>query len=492
MIDPTETELKKAKAVVAKYRKDPTLFFRKMWPGDIVWSKMEEICKSVIDNKRTYVRACHSSSKTHTAAKIAIWWICCWRPSLVITTAPTARQVEKLLWGEIRGKYNGAEVALGGKMMPSSPEWKISDDHYAIGFTTKPEATVEEAQKIQGFHTKSGRVLVIVDEASAVADTVHLSINSLLTSDNSRLLEIGNPLRIAGEFYNAFKTRTSGLIHISGQDCLTLGKGVPGLITQGFIDEEKARFDAGNNPMYEPRCLGEFPTVSVDNTIIKLKDLEAALTGDFVVEPPYKIDFFSIDWAIGGASETVIQHWHNGNQSDQLIFNCADPDDSIGRVVVWIRGKQTGRDIWADDCGIGKVLNPLLSKALGNEYKVHLLNSNGGGDETYYNLRAQMWFNAQTELHRGGNIKIMPDAQIKEQLLMPYYFRNRTGKILVASKEDLIKDFGRSPDRGDCTVYGIWGYTQMSKKLKPPPMKPAWVFAQDEPAGEAVLEIREH
>ena len=48
------------------------------------------------------VKACHNSSKTFLAAESLLWWITHFRDGIVVSTAPSDRQVEKLLWGEVR------------------------------------------------------------------------------------------------------------------------------------------------------------------------------------------------------------------------------------------------------------------------------------------------------------------------------------------------------------------------------------------------------
>ena len=59
-------------------------------------------CEAVRDHPQVTVRSGHGVGKTFVAACAALWWVYSFRPSLVLTTAPTARQVEGLLWGEIR------------------------------------------------------------------------------------------------------------------------------------------------------------------------------------------------------------------------------------------------------------------------------------------------------------------------------------------------------------------------------------------------------
>src|SRR5262245_58628108 len=78
------------------------------------WSKQREILNTVIRNPRTSVRSAHDTGKSFTAANLCSFWLDV-QPigsAFVVTTAPTAPQVEAILWREIgrchtKGNLNG-------------------------------------------------------------------------------------------------------------------------------------------------------------------------------------------------------------------------------------------------------------------------------------------------------------------------------------------------------------------------------------------------
>ena len=87
----------------AKYAADPVGFVTEGL-GEGVWSKQVQILRSVRDNKRTAVPACHAPGKSHIAARAIAWWISV-HPAekvRVVTTATTFRQVRGILWPHIR------------------------------------------------------------------------------------------------------------------------------------------------------------------------------------------------------------------------------------------------------------------------------------------------------------------------------------------------------------------------------------------------------
>ena len=69
--------------------------------GVTPWFEQRHILKALSKHNRVAVRSCNRSGKTFTVALATIWWLMAHDEAIVITTAPTERQVEQLLWREI-------------------------------------------------------------------------------------------------------------------------------------------------------------------------------------------------------------------------------------------------------------------------------------------------------------------------------------------------------------------------------------------------------
>src|SRR5205823_5893976 len=80
---------------------DPSMFAQ-FWLNRDLWAKQGEILQSVAKFPRTAVKACHASGKTFTAAAAVLWWLAHRPNGIVVTTAPTWGQVERVIWAEIR------------------------------------------------------------------------------------------------------------------------------------------------------------------------------------------------------------------------------------------------------------------------------------------------------------------------------------------------------------------------------------------------------
>jgi hypothetical protein len=96
MHSPLQTEkngTSNASSLVGEAKRDPITFARVIL-GQNPWRVQRDILTSAAINPLTAVKSCHSSGKTYNAAAVALWALARWRESLVITTAPTFRQVK--------------------------------------------------------------------------------------------------------------------------------------------------------------------------------------------------------------------------------------------------------------------------------------------------------------------------------------------------------------------------------------------------------------
>lgn len=202
---------------------DPDYFVRHLL-GDTLWDKQKDIAKSVRENAVTTVRSCHGIGKSYTAARLALWYLLAYDDSIVVTTAPTFRQVEQIIWREMRSAYKRAKIPLPGKILKTRLE--VSEEWYAIGLSS------DDSDKIQGFHPKSGHIFVVVDEAAGVDEDTYVAVESILSSMFARALFIGNPTNLAGTFYKSHhQDPTANKIHVSCFD-------TPNFTNNGINDME--------------------------------------------------------------------------------------------------------------------------------------------------------------------------------------------------------------------------------------------------------------
>src|SRR5229473_2012925 len=88
-----------------KLAEDP-VYFAEVMLGAQLWSRQEEILRSVATHARTAVAACHASGKTFVTALLVLWWLAIHKQAIAVTTAPTWTQVQRLIWGEVHAAVN--------------------------------------------------------------------------------------------------------------------------------------------------------------------------------------------------------------------------------------------------------------------------------------------------------------------------------------------------------------------------------------------------
>ncbi|NPV44817.1 MAG: AAA family ATPase [Firmicutes bacterium] len=443
-----------AKMVLDRARQDPVFFVRQVLGGD-PWEKQEEILEAVRDHKRVAVRACHGVGKTKVAAWVALWFLYTHPNSKVITTAPTWHQVENLLWREIHAAHAASRIPLGGKVLQTQIE--LGKQWFALGLSTdKPE-------RFQGFHAE--HILLIVDEASGVEQYIFDAAEGFLTSTGAKLLLIGNPTQLSGEFYNAFRSPLYHKIHISAFDSpnLKAGKIVrPYLVTPEWVEDKRLKWGE-TSPMWYSRVLGEFPEQG-DDTLIPLAWIEAAQQRWFAEQDGGPIEL-GVDVARYGSDSTVIVVRKGNKASIVAQIYGQDTMEVTGRVIDALR--QTGASVAkVDEIGIGAGVVDRLKE---QRYPVQGMNTSEAAydKERFANKRAE-WYWGLRERFQSGDVAIPLDDELASQLASLKYKFDSRGRIQIESKEELRKRGLPSPDKADALMlaFASTGLKTVDEKVR--------------------------
>jgi hypothetical protein len=177
--------------------------------GETLEPYMEEVCDLIDQGKnKIAISACHAVGKTHGLSCITDALMTINKEIKIITTAPTFRQVELLLWKEIKSRYSSKPADWQfGKL--TTVRWDIDSETFAVGFSPSKEAGVGTGQSkqspFQGFHAKNLTV-VIFDEATGVPPQIWKEAEGLLTTSRTLWICIGNPTARNTDFYKCFQS----------------------------------------------------------------------------------------------------------------------------------------------------------------------------------------------------------------------------------------------------------------------------------------------
>jgi len=387
------------------------------------WEKQRQILASIRDHRRVAVRSCHHSGKTFIAAAVVHWFCRNFQPALVITTAPTDRQVRKQLWHEI-GQHH-RRSGLPGTL--NTLELLVSDNQRAYGFSTN------EPDRFQGWHEEN--ILVIADEASGIPEEIYEAVEGTLTSANSRLLLIGNPTFPGGTFYNAFRSPLYEKFHISAFD-------VPDhLLSPGWKEERRIEWGE-ESPVYQVRVLGEFPDQAED-ALIAMRWVTAAMERELPDEGTTEM---GVDVARYGGDESGYYVRRGSRVIDAAFWRGTDTGGTVGRVGAAYRTHRV--DVCkVDEIGIGAGVLDRLREEGFNAVGVNVGES-AWDSEHYANRRAEIFFALQDRF-KTGDISLPDDSTLLAQLTSLKFTYTPKGQLKIESKEDMRKRGLPSPDRAD-------------------------------------------
>lgn len=430
------------RTLMEKYRSDPIEFFKLAWPDIYIWDKLEEVAFALAQNRRVIVPSGHGVGKTWIAARLALWFLTCFFPSKVITTAPTWPQVEMLLWSEIKSAYHSSNIPLGGRVL--STDLKISDDWFATGFSTRGKAAEREfgTPKFQGYHSEN--ILILLDEAPGVEHEIWLSVESLIVGVNNKILGIGNPTSPSGDFYNACKSPLWKKIKISSFDHPNVREDrviVPGAVTRQWIEERRQEWVEGS-PLWQAKILGEFPSEGTD-TLIPLSWVEACVGLDLGTGGVKRL---GVDVARFGDDKTALCAILGATVAPIEAVNKKDTVWTAGRVQILNKTHQFDY-IGIDDTGVGGGVTDILTNE-GLNVEGMNFGSSPIDDRMFDNLCTEIYWNLREDI-RLQKISLPDDKDLINQLCSRKYIFTRKGKYRLESKEDMRKRGLPSPDKAD-------------------------------------------
>lgn len=470
-----------ADPVTARHKRDP-VGWAKQRAGIDLWSGQRRIIESVRDNRLTAVHSCHEIGKSFIAACSVCWWLDVHTPgeAFVVTTAPTAPQVEAILWREINRIHGRA--SLRGRT--NLTEWYIGKELVAFG--RKPSDYNPHA--FQGIHARY--FLVVLDEACGIPKNLWDAASTLAANEHSRTLAIGNPDDPNGEFADNCKPGSSwNVIQVGYSDTPNFtGEPVSQLVADSLIHpdwvEDRRRKWGEQSALFQSKCEGRFPTIGSPWQVVphawasQCRYLELQSSG--AVEAGVDVG--------GGNDRTVVTIRQGPAILHQEWFTDPDPMRTVGAVANALRDwKVTSAKV--DSIGIGwgiygrlrelsRKVHPYDSGTVHDADVVPInvgMAATPGNEGRFLNRRAEMWWDVGRELSRLKNWDFsrlptdVQDSLIHELTLPEYEILDSKGKIKIEPKEKIIERLGVSPDLAESALLAFvpanWGATTHTSPL---------------------------
>lgn len=435
--------------------------------GRELWSIQQQILLSTFAHPRTAVRSGNGVGKTFTAGTVAPLFALAYPHSTVLTTAPTGRQVREVLWREIRKAWNDARLTIDRAMRELGvdyvplPEAKqvgidLAEDWFMLGQST------DEPERFAGYHAE--HLLLVVDEASGVKDSIYDAAEGNLTSGGAHMLLIGNPTQTSGQFYRCFTKDAASWerIHISVLDSPNFTKekvsdAIHRRTTSRSWVEDRLKRWGRDHPLSQVRIFGNFPSTA-DRTMISLAQVEEAQRRDTIREAVLMDahPVIAIDVARFGRDETVIAVKRGPVVRILDAYAGRRTTHTVGRALHHAQNllgaNCLGVTIIVDDVGVGGGVTDQLVELASDRMTINPYN--GGekaiDEEHYANRRTETWH--QFSLALDADVVLDTDEQLTADLVAPEYKFTSRGQMQLEPKDDTKKRLGASPDRGDAVV----------------------------------------
>ena len=445
-----------------RWRNDPVGFARDVL-GLKLWAKQVEILNGVRDHQRVTVRSGHKCGKSTTLAVVALWFYCSFDDARVTMTSVTSRQVDAILWREVKRLHARARIPIGGELGVLARTGLRDGFREVVGFTAK------EAEAVAG--VSGANLLYLVDEASGVADPIFEAIEGN-RAGGARLVLASNPTRLEGEFFRSHNAERSGYyrVAVSSEESPNVVEGravVPGLAERAWVEEKRREWGA-ESLKFRVRVLGEFPTAE-EGRILSLHDLtyselrwsETPATGALEIGlDPAGPGLQGDETALAGRRglRMVGLRARAGLDEEAIIAELVDFADqhrvSPGERVI-VRVDREGE--------IGARVFGRLQAWAASEPTYQIVGVRGSSKAPtkpleFDLLRDEAWASLRDWIKAGG--AIVEDAKLSEELHAPEWeaagLGTRSAILRATDKKRLRRKLGRSPDRADALALAVW------------------------------------
>ena len=403
--------------------------------------------------RKITIRAGRGVGKSCALAWVIIWYLYVHPRSHVPCTAPGQTQMYDVLW-----KYIATWVA---KLPPGHKE-KFDVQGSYVKVTENPKswfarastARKENPEALSGLH--STYMLMVIDEASAVATSIIKTGEESLTEENYIMILISNPTRLVGHFYETHKNykylQYYRAFQLNAEDSPVVDKAS----IQEIIDKEGKDSDA-----YRVSVLGEFPRADAvdDKGYVPLllendiKIIEDIANDDFINPMRLGVDPSgegkdTTEWVVRDNFKAKVFY-------SEKISNAKSISQKTITIATQLNLSQ--EDISVDMFGEGAETVKELALAGWDVSSPNVGNKPVEKEDAaiYLNQRACFYMRLKAWIRKGG--EVVDDKGWKEELLQIRYRMGLSGKVQIMSKRDMVSAGYKSPNKADALMLTFSG-----------------------------------
>jgi hypothetical protein len=419
------------------------------WQADILSELGERLRRDAAagfgEAIRLAVASGHGVGKSALMAWIKLWALATFDDAMTVITANTEQQLRTKTWPQVVKWFNLMNCkhwfTLGETAIVSSRK-----GHQKTWRGDRVTWSEHNTEAFAGLHNLRKRIVLLFDEASAIADTVWEVAEGALTDEGTEIIWVvfGNPTQSSGRFRECFGKFRGRWITRQVDSRLVPGTS-KAQIAQWIEDYGE------DSDFVRVRVRGEFPRIGSSQFIgpalieaARRREAQSHLRDPLVI---------GVDVARHGDDRTVIffRRGRDARTIAPIRLRVPDLMQVAARVAEAARAHRA--DAVFVDMGMGAgVVDRLLQLNVPGVIGVEFGGASHGGGRidgqaaSYANKRAEMWGEMRAWLAHGA---IPDEAELADDLGGPQYAFNSRDQLQLERKQDMKKRGLSSPDMAD-------------------------------------------
>lgn len=383
------------------------------------------------------IRSGNGPGKSAFLGMVANWAMSTHQDTRINLSAETEPQLRTKTWPEVtkwfelfiaKHWFKKSATTIQSRLKGHEESWRMDRMTWS---EHRPEA-------FAGLHNSRKRAVIIIDEASNVADVIFEHAEGALTDEDTEIifLVLGNPTRNEGYFYEIFnskaarwKTWTLDTREIEGtnKEQIKLWAEERGEDSDWFRVHVRGL----------PPMAGELQFIS--KSLIEQAQKVCIRKGQIEFAPV----ICGVDTAWWGGDKIVITKRQGLASWVLAVINKNDDDSVIGGHLARLEDEHLFDAVFIDQAyGTGLYS---YGKGIGRKWQLVSF-AEASSDDYYENKRMEMYAELKAWLKEGGSIQ---NEQLAIELSWPEAFINRRGKLQLESKEEMKKRGLPSPNHAD-------------------------------------------
>lgn len=459
----------------------------------------------------------HGLGKTRMLATGILWMLITHMFSHTLCTAPSSNQLTGRLWSEIRKLFRRLREAWpiiaddweiqGSSIIHTNPDY---GDWNTVARTARPE----KPEALQGAHAlddddsdgqlaeifgdelenpATGGILVVIEEASGVDDTIRKTLEGALSEEGARLLAPGNPTRPDGWFADDMEktdryavhtldcrqSNRKEIYHLPWRDMAgkTHQLSLNGFVSPTYWQNILAECDGDDDADYfRVRVKGQKPRSALFS-IIKTHWVESAQQRTPDADSLNEWPVIGLDFGLTSDKHGIAvrkgfnmldgNEWLPKEDPEQVTLEAAERAIDAQELF-------NARYIIGDSNGVGRGAMEYLTRYYRERPKckvkvVHYNSGMGALDKKRYNRkRDEMWHKYGRKWVANPRCKLLDLPGLKRQLTAPQ-FSEHNDIIFVESKADLKKRGIESTNLADALLQTLMVHIPEAEPLEAQP-----------------------